>query len=1127
MKKNIRTSFRLVASLLAVVALASLMACQEPVLVARKKADDQTTTEPGQTPESELGQLPPFALVYDGKNTASLSPFTTLASSARSLGGYDRQGIILLDGNTLTYFQWVFMDEAADGDIYAFDFADNSISTAMNLNAAVEPGHTYHVLLLAGYKPSSGDPTLLASAYTRFTATGGAASQLNLTLIPVVVDVKFSGGSDGARQPGRLAKTVGLDKEQTYTLEYFIGSSDKAVATDDALRQATNDGLWPLKLASAEVRQNDTWRYKYSQEVDPVTHLRETLTSYVPGVLDTVEVPLNSAFGTNLAWVKWGTDREEGLNDLSVNKSLSTTGRGKYGLTTPQTLTEGTVWFHLEYVPFAIFNDAMWQAVSGNRLPARPVWVIRNGLTDTKQVAPTTWTPGMAYNGTDGGIAIGVVDPASPFTAGLYEDNNPWPVPGTSGKTSVEIQQWVNDYCAAQTPAITTRTLAGIHAAKSGAYRLLPRRYYAAPLSGSEPVGGLTGIAAKNGVSWLDASSNIQKLVDLAAANVQLSEQPVEIWAAAGTYTTVDSSGGNITGTVISIGSTNQHLSIYGGFKGTENAAIGSLPADRASWFNSYTTLALGNRYGTVKEAARKTTLDGGGNGRVVAVDGAADFVLDGFTITGGTNNGIRITNAPETARFTNLEVTGNSSSGSSAGGLWISGGAPRVDNVSVTSNTGIGGMYINNGAASLITNALFSGNVTSAMGGGIFIFGPTVRLENIVVTGNKSTSAGGGIYMHGTVQVIVNALVIGNTCGVSAGSTDPYGLGGGGIYVGADWYGQGAVIVNALVSGNRMTVSTPPVERYYQVGGGGIKVSNEGRLTLINSTVSGNYAVFSSDPGNPRGGGIMLTEGPTDTRPSTLNLYNSIVVGNTGQSGDDDLTIVPNNNGTTPVYTANNSLVGGRSKAEMDATSGGGANVDGASYGATQWDLQTKLNNGFFVKFPAIPTAANTGDTGYNAGAWDFRLGLGTPPGVVDGGDAAHYSGAYGVSVTTDVAGAPRAQAGGPDMGAYESTLTGAPIPTYAVFNAKPQSASPYGHLTVNGAAQIMIMAGAEVTIEAMPVSGYGVGTITCRTASGVPVPVTAISTTGGKFTMPAEDVTVDATFTTTGGWTVGWSTP
>jgi hypothetical protein len=226
---------------------------------------------------------------------------------------------------------------------------------------------------------------------------------------------------------------------------------------------------------------------------------------------------------------------------------------------------------------------------------------------------------------------------------------------------------------------------------------------------------------------------------------------------------------------------------------------------------------------------------------------------------------------------------------------------------------------------------------------------------------------------------------------------------------------------------------------------------------------------------------------------------------------------------------------VGGRSKAERDATDGGGGNVDGASYGAMAFDLQSKLNNGLFVKFPAIPTAANTGDTGYNAAAWDFRLGVGTPPGLIDGGDAAHYGlvttgivyAACG-PVTTDVAGASRAQAGGPDMGAYESALTGVPIPTYAVYNAKSAGTYTYGYLKVNNAAQITIVAGAEVTIEATgaTISGttYVVKTITCKTASGVTVPVTATSTTGGKFTMPAENVTVDATFVDGIGGGVTW---
>jgi uncharacterized repeat protein (TIGR02543 family) len=362
--------------------------------------------------------------------------FRPWRQTGRSLGGYDRPGVIALDGTTLNYFQWVFMDMAADGVLYAYDDAVATNSRNMDLTAAVVPGQTYHVLLLAGYNPDPGvvDPTLLASAYTRFTADG--TGTVNLTLIPVVVDVKFSGGADGDRQIGRLAKTVGLDAGRTYTLEYFIGSSDRDVkATDDALKQALNDGLWPLKLATPDVRTDDTWRYKYSELNNGV---RETLKTYQTGVLDTVEVPLNNARGANLAWVQWGNDPNEGMNDLNVNQNKLTTGRGAYTLTiTKPHTTEGAVWLNLEYVPFSVFDDEAWRTVqrpaTATALTERPVWVIRNGLNDNPQDA-SSWTSGMAYdwehgNG-NGGIAIGVVDPANALV-GLFEDNNPWPIANT------------------------------------------------------------------------------------------------------------------------------------------------------------------------------------------------------------------------------------------------------------------------------------------------------------------------------------------------------------------------------------------------------------------------------------------------------------------------------------------------------------------------------------------------------------------------------------------------------------------------------------------------------------------------------------------------------------------------
>jgi hypothetical protein len=93
-------------------------------------------------------------------------------------------------------------------------------------------------------------------------------------------------------------------------------------------------------------------------------------------------------------------------------------------------------------------------------------------------------------------------------------------------------------------------------------------------------------------------------------------------------------------------------------------------------------------------------------------------------------------------------------------------------------------------------------------------------------------------------------------------------------------------------------------------------------------------------------------------------------------------------------------------------------------------------------------------------------------------------------------------------------------PTSTYTVSNRKPQSSSSDHYLTVNGndTAQIAgIAAGAEVTVEAILNSGSSkVKTITCTTAAGNAVSVTPVSSTSGTFTMPAGNVTVDATFTT-----------
>jgi hypothetical protein len=391
-------------------------------------------------------------------------------------------------------------------------------------------------------------------------------------------------------------------------------------------------------------------------------------------------------------------------------------------------------------------------------------------------------------------------------------------------------------------------------------------------------------------------------------------------------------------------------------------------------------------------------------------VVGAANIVLDGFTITNGMQSGLWIENAPASALFQNLKITNNEMTGTGGGGIYVTGGAPELNYLTVTGNSSIdgwgGGIYLKETAA-IVTNVFASSNTTDDAGGGIAIAGGAPRLENIIVTDNQADWAGGGIYNHGN-PVIVNAVVSGNfnTClweGDSNGS-------GGAIYTTVG----NPVIVNALVSGNKSVSST---------GGGGIKVL-DGTLTLINSTVSGNYTVnMSNQPQTGGGLKVVNTNGG-----GVAEVYNSLVLGNTGNgvaAGNDVAT------GSGGQIIAYNSLFGGWTKAQMDATGGNSNNADGTNYGYGAAHRLVDLEK-FFETFSALPDTDNTGRgkaADWNGGSWaDFHLDGGAV-GAVNGGNADYLvQGFSGLPyrIAKDLDGDERVQNGDPDMGAYESPWTG-----------------------------------------------------------------------------------------------------
>lgn len=168
----------------------------------------------------------------------------------------------------------------------------------------------------------------------------------------------------------------------------------------------------------------------------------------------------------------------------------------------------------------------------------------------------------------------------------------------------------------------------------------------------------------------------------------------------------------------------------------------------------------------------------------------------------------------------------------------------------------GISNNWFGAGSATVtITNSTLSGN-SAGFGAAIMNSDGTLTLSNSTVSGNSATYWGGGIYnatnqFSGATLAIINSTLSGN----SADS-------GGGIV--NDAYGT-VTLTNCTLSGNSADGS-------YEGDGGGIW--NTQRLTIINSTLSGNSAVN-------QGGGIY-----NDTNVSTpiLTIGNTIL--NAGSSG-------------------------------------------------------------------------------------------------------------------------------------------------------------------------------------------------------------------------------------------------
>jgi len=275
------------------------------------------------------------------------------------------------------------------------------------------------------------------------------------------------------------------------------------------------------------------------------------------------------------------------------------------------------------------------------------------------------------------------------------------------------------------------------------------------------------------------------------------------------------------------------------------------------------------------------------GTDSAVYIQGVSNPIIDGFTITGGINEGILLNgkllvknciienngrgiSSLTTSSALTVEDTiirNNTVAGVGAGIYYNSGGPHSISgsvltNNEATGNSG-GAIYLQNSSLGLtIANTIISNN-TASSGGGIQARYSKLDMDKATVSGNTSTGSGGGLYLSdGALVAMTNCNIVDNTAGSY----------GGGLFLGN--YNNAPIdlnMTNCTVSNNKLTDTTNGL-------GGGLynRLSN---ASINNSIFWGNKAA-----------GIY----------SAHEAYASMDVGNTFSFASSDVLNIQNNFSTT-----------------------------------------------------------------------------------------------------------------------------------------------------------------------------------------------------------------------------------
>lgn len=144
------------------------------------------------------------------------------------------------------------------------------------------------------------------------------------------------------------------------------------------------------------------------------------------------------------------------------------------------------------------------------------------------------------------------------------------------------------------------------------------------------------------------------------------------------------------------------------------------------------------------------------------------------------------------------------------------------------------------------LNDLVINGNYASDQGGGIFIWDGEVVISNSVIKANSSYGDGAGIFKLDGNLTIVNSSIVDNV-GLNRDcvSCSSYKQG-----VGISNYRGNVSIINSTISGNKEKFVGSCYTEYRTICFDGGGISNGGVMTVLNSTISNNYA--------SEGGGVL-----------------------------------------------------------------------------------------------------------------------------------------------------------------------------------------------------------------------------------------------------------------------------